>query len=58
MPNLDTSAPGGRESSQENIKKAGHGANATKQNHGQQGQAQQEAMVWNEGAHRFKKGQE
>lgn len=58
MPNLDKSAPGGRESAQENWRKPGHGANATKNNHGQQGQAQQESQVWNEGAHSFKKGQE
>ncbi|HWI64937.1 MAG TPA: hypothetical protein VNT75_24170 [Symbiobacteriaceae bacterium] len=58
MPNLDTSAPGGRESAQENFKKPSHGANATKNNHGAQGQGQQNNMVWNEGAHSFKKGQE
>ncbi|MDF2628603.1 MAG: hypothetical protein K0R39_2434 [Symbiobacteriaceae bacterium] len=58
MPNIDKSAPGGRESSQENIKKPGHGANATKNNHGQQGQAQQDHMVMNQGAHSFKHGQE
>lgn len=55
---LDKAAPGGRESAQENYRKPGHGANATKNNHGQQGQAQQSSMVYNEGEHSFKKGQE
>lgn len=45
MPNLDTSMPGGRESAQENFAKPGHGANASKNNHGQQGQAQQDHSV-------------
>lgn len=55
---IPKSAPGGRESSQENYSKPGHGANATKNNHGQQGQAQQESMVYNEGEKSFKQGQE
>jgi hypothetical protein len=50
MPNLEKSAPGGREGAQENPKKPGHGANATKQNHGAVGQAQQDHMVMNQGA--------
>jgi hypothetical protein len=58
MPNLEKSAPGGRESSQENFRKSGGGANATKNNHGAQGQAQQNNLVYDEGAHSFKKGQE
>jgi hypothetical protein len=47
MPNLDKSAPGGREGAQENPKKPGHGANAMKNNHGAQGQAQQDHLVMN-----------
>lgn len=58
MPNLEKSAPGGRESSQENFTKPGHGANAHKNNHGQQGQTQQNNLAPNQGAHSFKKGQE
>jgi|GEM_PF-4379433 len=58
MPNPDVSAPGGRESAQEGISKPGQGANATKNHHGQQGQAQQNELKPNPGAHSFKKGQE
>lgn len=45
MARLDTSAPGGREGAQENPAKPGHGANATQNHRGQQGQAQQNQLV-------------
>lgn len=45
MARLETSAPGGREGAQENPAKPGHGANAGKKHHGQQGKAQQNEMV-------------
>lgn len=52
---IDKSAPGGREGAQENPAKPGHGANSTKNNHGAQGQAQQNNLVMNPGQHSFKK---
>lgn len=58
MPNLEKSAPGGREAAQENFTKPGHGANATKNNHGAQGQQQQNNLHPNAGTHSYKRGQE
>lgn len=58
MPNLDKSAPGGREAAQENFTKPHHGANAQKSHFGAQGQAQQNSLPPNPGAHSFKKDQE
>lgn len=57
MPNIEKSAPGGREGAQENYQKPGNGANATKNNHGQQGNAQQNHLVQNAGEHSFKQGE-
>lgn len=45
MPNLEKSAPGGRDGAQENFAKPGHGANA-----------QQNNLTPNAGAHSFKQG--
>lgn len=56
MTPLDKSAPGGREAAQENPKKPGHGANATKNNHGAVGQKQQNNIVWNQGANDHTQG--